>query len=115
MSYKIGNKSFSCPLILTLEAISGKWKGVILWLLLEHQILRFSELKKKINAATKITDKMLIQCLRELERIGLIERKVYQVVPPKVEYFLTDTGRKLRPVLEELVQFGILFYQKESS
>ncbi|MCP5469286.1 MAG: helix-turn-helix transcriptional regulator [Chlamydiales bacterium] len=111
MSYEIGNKRYSCPLILTLETISGKWKGVILWFLIENPILRFSSLKKKINAATKITDKMLIQCLRELERDGLIERIIYAVVPPKVEYSLTDAGQKLQPIFKELIQFG-LNYEK---
>ena len=88
MTYKIGKKSYTCPLLLTLESISGKWKGVIIWFLLEEKILRFGQLKKKINEATTITDKMLVQCLRELEQDQIIKRKVYPVVPPKVEYSL---------------------------
>ena len=107
MKYKIGTKSYSCPLLLTLETISGKWKGVIIWFLLEHQELRFGQLKAKINAATKITDKMLIQCLRELESDGIVSRKVFQVVPPKVEYSLTATGQNLRPIFDALIQFGL--------
>ncbi len=107
MSYSIGNKNYSCPLLLTLEAISGKWKGVIIWFLLENSPLRFSAIKSKMNQAKKITDKMLIQCLRELETDGIIERKVHQVVPPKVEYSLTETGKSLRPVFVELIQFGL--------
>lgn len=114
MSYSIGNKSYSCPLLLTLEAISGKWKGVIIWFLLENSTLRFSGIKSKMNQAKKITDKMLIQCLRELEIDGIIERKVHQVVPPKVEYSLTEMGKSLKPVFGELIQFG-LRHQKNPS
>ena len=109
MTYKIGKKSYNCPLILSLETISGKWKGVIIWFLLESEILRFGELKKQINSATPITDKMLIQCLRELEQDKIVKRKVYPVVPPKVEYSLTTTGRKLRPLFNELIKFGLLY------
>ena len=107
MTYQIGDKKYSCPLLLTLETISGKWKGIIIWFLLENKVLRFSRLKEKINSATRITDKMLIQCLRELEHDGIIFRKVYLVVPPKVEYSLTDNGKNLRPIFNELVQFGV--------
>ena len=107
MEYIFRNQTYSCPLILSLDAISGKWKGVIIWFLLEESILRFGELKRKINAATKITDKMLIQCLRELESDGLIERKVYPEVPPKVEYSMTKSGERLAPVFKELITFGL--------
>lgn len=115
MEFQIGNKKYSCPLLLTLETISGKWKGVIVWFLLENSVLRFSELKKKINSATKITDKMLIQCLRELEEAGIVSRKIYQVVPPKVEYSLTASGKKLRPIFDELVKFGLLYFKENKS
>lgn len=112
MGYEIGNKAYSCPLILTLETISGKWKGVIIWFLLESDTLRFGQLKAKINEAIKITDKMLIQCLRELEESGIIQRKVYPIVPPKVEYTLTDTGKRLKGVFHELIQFGLSHAKK---
>ena len=115
MQYQIGTKTYSCPLLLTLETISGKWKGVIIWFLLEQGILRFSELKEKINAATKITDKMLIQCLRELEQDNIVLRKVYQVVPPKVEYSLTHSGKKLRSIFDCLVQFGLSHLVQEKT
>lgn len=108
MKYAIGNKEYSCPLLLTLEAILGKWKGVLIWFLLENEVMRFSSLKAKMNEAKKITDKMLIQCLRELEADGLIKRKIYQVVPPKVEYSLTERGKSLKPIFLELIQFGLL-------
>lgn len=85
---------------------------MIIWFLMENSTLRFSHLKTKINEATKITDKMLIQCLRELEADGLIERKVHQFVPPRVEYSLTDSGKTLRPIFLELIKFG-LRYEKQ--
>lgn len=106
-TYSIAGKDYSCPLILSLDRISGKWKGVIIWFLLENPTLRFGELKTKVTGAKRITDKMLIQCLRELEADGLIERKVYKVVPPKVEYSLTPQGEKMRPIFDELINFGL--------
>lgn len=114
MKYQIGDKNYSCPLLLTLDTISGKWKGVIIWFLLENKVLRFAKLKEKINAATKITDKTLVQCLRELEKDGVVFRKVFQVVPPKVEYSLTDRGKELRSIFDQLIQFGLL-HAAESS
>jgi len=109
--YIIAEKKYSCPLILSLDCISGRWKGVIVWFLIENPVLRFGEIKIKINAVKKITDKMLIQCLKELEADGLIDRKVYKVVPPKVEYSLTPQGKKLKPIFDELIKFG-LGYEK---
>lgn len=114
MKYKLGNTLYSCPLILSLEAISGKWKGVIIWFLMENPVLRFSNLKVKITSAIKISDKMLIQSLKELERDGLIKRKVYKVVPPKVEYSLTQRGKELKSAFHELIQFGLRHEKKDS-
>jgi DNA-binding HxlR family transcriptional regulator len=115
MNYSIGNKNYSCPLLLTLETISGKWKGVIIWFLLENGTLRFSTIKTKMNQAKKITDKMLIQCLRELETDGIITRKIHQVAPPKVEYSLTEVGKNLKPVFVELIRFGLSQKENPSS
>ena len=111
-NYHIGNKKYLCPIVLTLETIEGKWKGVIIWFLLEEPVLRFGELKTRISSSMKITDKMLIQCLKELEGNGIIQRKVYKQVPPKVEYSLTAKGGKLRPIFNELVKFGLLHEKK---
>lgn len=111
-NYHIGNKEYSCPIILSLETIAGKWKGVIIWFLLENPVLRFGELKSRISSAMKITDKMLIQCLKELESDGIIKREVYKVVPPKVEYSLTKKGKELKGVFRELVKFGLLHEKK---
>ena len=91
-----------CPVSITLEMVGGKYKGLILWHL-SGQTLRFSELKKRIPNATP---KMLTQQLRELEANQLIHRQVYPVIPPKVEYSLTDLGRSLLPVLVAMRDWG---------
>ena len=91
-----------CPVEATLEMIGGKYKALILWHLSEGK-LRFSELKKAISNATP---KMLTQQLRELEMHNLISREVYPVIPPKVEYSLTETGKSLIPVLQAMRDWG---------
>lgn len=91
-----------CPVRMTLELIGGKYKALILWYLSEDK-LRFSELKKRITGATP---KMLTQQLRELEAQNLVHREVYPVIPPKVEYSLTDLGKSLMPVLIAMRDWG---------
>lgn len=91
-----------CPVQTTLELIGGKYKALILWHL-SNGILRFSQLRKVIAGATA---KMLTQQLRELEAQALIHREVYPVIPPKVEYSLTDLGRSLMPVLIAMRDWG---------
>ena len=96
---------FNCPVEVTIQLIGGKYKAVILWHLM-NQTLRYSELHKRMPQAT---DKMLAQQLRELEKDGLIDRKVYPVVPPKTEYSLTDFGKSLTPILDELCNWGACY------
>ena len=91
-----------CPVEETLELIGGKYKALILWHLSE-QTLRFSELKKLLPNATA---KMLTQQLRELEAHNLLHREVFPVIPPKVEYSLTELGRSLMPVLVAMRNWG---------
>lgn len=93
---------FRCPVEVTIQLIGGKYKAVILWHLM-NKTLRYNEIHKLIP---KATDKMLTQQLRELERDGLINRKVYPVVPPKTEYSLTKFGKTLTPILDELCNWG---------
>ena len=93
---------FSCPVEATIQLIGGKYKAVILWHLM-NKTLRYNEIHKLIP---KATDKMLAQQLRELEKDGLINRKVYPVVPPKTEYSLTKFGETLTPILDELCNWG---------
>lgn len=90
------------PMAATVELIGGKYKAIILWTLAGGQ-RRFSELRKIIADATP---KMLTQQLRELEAQKLIDRKVFQVVPPKVEYSLTEMGRSLIPILTAMRDWG---------
>ena len=90
-----------CPVEATLDLIGGKYKALILWHLSEKK-LRFSELRKVITA----TPKMLTQQLRELESQNLINREVFPVIPPKVEYSLTETGKSLMPILVAMRDWG---------
>lgn len=111
--YKINKREYVCPLQLSLNSILGKWKGIIIWALLyDTKVMRYGELKKKINECEKVTDRMLIQSLKELEEDGLIERKAYPVVPPKVEYKLTKAGLRLKPVIDALETFGMVYKVK---
>lgn len=91
-----------CPVATTLNLIGGKYKALILWHLADGK-LRFSELKNSISNATP---KMLTQQLRELEAQQLVHREVYAVIPPKVEYSLTELGRSLMPVLTAMRDWG---------
>lgn len=93
---------YNCPVNATLELIGGKYKTLILWHLI-NTTLRFGELKKLIPQATP---KMLTQQLRELEEANLIIRTVYPVVPPKVEYTISDLGISIKPILEAMYNWG---------
>ena len=99
-----------CPVETALDAIAGKWKILILWYL-RRDILRFSELQKKLP---RVTQKMLIQKLRELEEDGIVKREVYPVVPPKVEYSLTSYGETLKPILKQMYLWGEIHKNKFS-
>lgn len=90
------------PVQTTLDVIGGKWKPIILWHLGQGPH-RFNELLKNING---VTQKMLTQQLRELEKDGLINRKIYPQIPPKVEYSITEYGKSLSPVLKIMAQWG---------
>lgn len=85
----------NCPVEAGLDLIGGKWKAIILFRVLE-QTRRFNEIRKLVPS---MTQRMLTNQLRELEHDGLISRKVYAQVPPKVEYSITEFGRTLEPVL----------------
>ncbi|MDA0245227.1 MAG: helix-turn-helix domain-containing protein [Chloroflexi bacterium] len=95
----------TCPVETCLEMLSGKWKPRILWKIYQNEVMRFNELQRNISGG--ITAKMLAQQLRELEQDGLLERLVYPVVPPKVEYRLSPFGQTLTPVLDSIAQWGV--------
>ena len=103
-------KKDHCPVEATLELIGGKYKALILWHLSEKK-LRFSELHKAVKSATP---KMLTQQLRELESSALIHREVYPVIPPKVEYSLTETGRSVLPILVAMRDWGSTYLRNRN-
>jgi len=94
--------SSGCPVEAALEVIGGKWKGVTLFHLLDG-VKRFNDLQRDVG---NVTQRMLTKQLRELEDAGLVNREVYPVVPPKVEYSLTKKGETLRPILNALKHWG---------
>jgi DNA-binding HxlR family transcriptional regulator len=99
------DKPYSCGLGPAFDVIGGKWKAVILWELHDAP-LRFGELKRRIPA---ITEKMLIQQLREMQSDGLVMRKMYHEVPPRVEYSLSKSGQTLNDSLETLAEWGKMY------
>lgn len=94
---------YICGIDAALDVVSGKWKGLILWELDAHRVRRFSELRRGLAG---VSEKMLTQHLREMEEDGLVHRKVYAEVPPRVEYSLTEHGRTLNQALEPLGVWG---------
>jgi DNA-binding HxlR family transcriptional regulator len=103
------HKSYiSCPVEATLDIIGGKWKGIVLFHLIEGP-KRFNELGRLVP---DITQRMLTLQLRQLEKDSLIKRKVYKQIPPKVEYYLSDLGKTLIPILLQLKEWGTQFALK---
>lgn len=98
-----------CPVEVTLTMINNKWKVLILRDLIDGT-KRFGELKKSIG---HITQKVLTAQLRDMEEKGLVYRKVYAEVPPKVEYTLTETGYSLKPILDAMYNWGIEYRNKQ--
>jgi DNA-binding HxlR family transcriptional regulator len=95
--------NYRYPVEYTLQLIGGKWKPLILFILMEEGTKRFGEFRKIMSG---ITQGVLTTQLRELESSGLIERKVYPTVPPKVEYTLTSLGHSLQPILKGMCNWG---------
>ena len=95
-------KTYNCPVEAAVDVFGGKWKALILWWL-QERTWRFAELRRQIPG---ITEKMLTQQLRELEMDGIVRRRVYPTVPPKVEYSLTEYGLSLKRALRALCDWG---------
>jgi DNA-binding HxlR family transcriptional regulator len=99
---KYARTGYLSPIDAALEIIGGKYKVAILYYIRES-VLRFGELRRKMPLATK---RMLTKQLRELERDGMIDRKVFRQVPPRVDYSLTKEGKSIVPILEDLCEWG---------
>ncbi|WP_077800408.1 helix-turn-helix domain-containing protein [Streptomyces sp. JHA26] len=97
------NGPYICGIDAALDVVSGKWKGLVLWELHTHGVRRFAELRRAIPG---VSEKMLTQHLRQMEEDGLVHRRVYAEVPPKVEYSLTESGAALNEALRPLGEWG---------
>jgi DNA-binding HxlR family transcriptional regulator len=94
---------YICGIDAGMDVVSGKWKSLILWELDNYGTRRFGELRRGL---TGVSEKMLIQHLREMEQDGLIHREVHREVPPRVEYSLTEHGKSLNDALRPLGEWG---------
>ena len=99
---KKNTKTYHCPVEAALDVIGGKWKPLILWHL-GDTVMRFNQLQKELP---RVNSKMLTKQLLELEEDGVIRRMVYAEVPPRVEYAITDFGKTVLPILDELCTWG---------
>lgn len=105
------NNFHICPVTATQNVLMGKWKLSILWIL-HNKTRRFNELQRLMPSVSR---GVLAQQLRELEHDGLINRKVYAEVPPKVEYSLTEIGASFIPVMSQIMEWGVGYIKKTSN
>jgi DNA-binding HxlR family transcriptional regulator len=101
-------KTYSCGLDASLDVMGGKWKGLILWAL-RSEAHRFGELRRVVEG---ISEKMLIQHLKEMEADGIVKRRDFKEVPPRVEYALTPFGQSLHAALAPLCEWGTLHMKR---
>ncbi len=106
MARPANSKTYSCPVEVTLGVIGGKWKSVILYHLIKGRVIRFGEFRRLLPKATA---QMLTAQLRELEADGVVHRRVYPQVPPKVEYSLTPFGESLAPIIRAMTHWGVAY------
>lgn len=106
---KISCSNYQCEIELTLEILSGKWKALIIWNLHLHDTIRYNEFRRLIPG---ITQKMLSQQLKELERYDIVSRTVHNTVPPTVEYSLSESGKSLIPIMQSMDVWGKKYVRK---
>lgn len=100
---KISCSNYRCEIEVTLEVLSGKWKSLIIWNLHLHEKIRYNEFRRLMP---DITQKMLTQQLKELNKNKIIDRYVHNVIPPMVEYTLTPLGKSLIPIMKMMDEWG---------
>ncbi len=100
----------SCPVTATMQVLGGKWKAILINAIYLTSPARFGELKRSVKG---ITQSMLTQQLRELEDDGLISRKIYAEIPPRVEYTLTEFGLTLSPIMQSMAKWGEEYRMKK--
>ncbi len=100
-----------CPLEYGLQVFGGKWKSRVICVLAEKKVLRYSELRGEMY---NIADAVLASTLKELMADGLIERRSYDEIPPRVEYSLTDKGESVVPILQSICRWSGIFYNEDS-
>ena len=98
--------NYRCHFELTLQLIGGKWKLLVIYFLSLQKVIRFGQLRRTLP---EISERMLVRQLRELEDDGLVSRKVYGTVPPRVDYALTPLGESLVPIMESLKAWGNMY------
>lgn len=101
--------TFHCSVEATMAVLGGKYKAIIIWHLNRAGVMRYNEIQKAIPQATA---KMLSQQLKELENDGIVKRKLYPVVPPKTEYSLTEVGKTLVPIIDEMCLWGNEYFRR---
>lgn len=103
---EVNNESTNhlCGVNVTLSIIGGKWKPLILWFLITHEVKRYGQIRKFIP---EVSNKVLSQQLKEMIADDLVRRVDYQEIPPKVEYIITEKGKTLNPLIEHMCRWGI--------
>lgn len=109
---KIVFDEYSCPVTATMKVLGGKWKAILINAIYHTSPARFGELKRSVKG---ITQSMLTQQLRELEDDGLISRKIYAEIPPRVEYTLTEFGLTLSPIMQSMAIWGLEYRMKKQN
>ena len=104
-------KDIRCPLEYGLDIFGGKWKSRIICVLSEKKVLRYSLLRKEM---TNITDAVLATSLKELINDGIVSRKQYDEIPPRVEYSLTEKGVSVVPILQSICRWSGIYYKNEN-